>query len=137
LPYQANAQVPAGPFQNQSELVAAWQQLYDTYRVASHATLDGVSVFRKSGFGPALNGRYYVCPNDYLIRQSCPQDGPFSWVSDITAYWSQPGTSMGAATFIYVEGQLVYQRGGFGPALVKHYVYCSNRGGVYMTNCWL
>jgi hypothetical protein len=54
LPYQANAQVPAGPFQNQSELVAAWQQLYDTYRVASHATLDGVSVFRKSGFGPAL-----------------------------------------------------------------------------------
>jgi hypothetical protein len=53
--HHASAQAyPAGPFQNQSQLIAAWQQFYNTYIAASSVTLDGVVVFSSEGFGPAL-----------------------------------------------------------------------------------
>jgi hypothetical protein len=135
----ASAQAyPAGPFQNRSQLISAWQQFYNTYIAASSVTLDGVIVFSSQGFGPPANGRYYVCPGDGLIRQACPPEGPFSSVNHITEYWSQWATSTVSATYISVNGQPVYQfRDGFGPAMVKFYSFCWNRGGVYMTNCWL
>jgi hypothetical protein len=79
-----------------------------------------------------------VCPGDGLIRQACPQEGPFSSVNDITEYWSQWAESTVSATYIHVNGQLVcHYSDGFGPAMVKFYTYCWNRGGVYMTNCSL
>lgn len=133
---KADAQVvPQGPFQNQSALIAMWQQFDPSG--AAYVYLDGQLVFQRGGFGPAASGRYFTCPGGSVIRTSCPQNGPFSDVNAIVGYWSPWAASTVSATYIYVDNQLVYQfPDGFGPAMLKHYVYCPNRGG-YMTNCSL
>lgn len=133
---RAEAQViPQGPFQSKTQLISAWQN-FDPYG-AAFVTLDGRQVFQREGFGPAASGTYFTCPGGSTIRLNCPQNGPFKDVNAIVSYWSPWAASTVSATFIYVNNQLVYQfSDGFGPAMVKYYVYCSNRGG-YMTNCSL
>lgn len=126
---------PEGPFQNVDEVIAAWTQ-YVPFLSATVA-VDGQTVYKRSGGGPARGGWYYTCPSDGLIRMNCPTEGPFQNTNTIIDYWSQTSTG-GAALYIFVDGSLVYQRFGFGPGTGKSYVFCPKRpGGGYMTNCSL
>lgn len=128
-------QVPQGPFNDYSQLIAAWQQ-FDTSG-AARVFQDNQLVFQREGFGPAAVGYYYGCAAEGLIRiNRCPENGPFYSIGAIQAYWSQWAAATVTATRITVNSQLVYSyTDGFGPAMVKNYVYCANRGA-YMVNCY-
>lgn len=127
-------QVPQGPFNDHNQLIAAWQQ-FDVYG-AGFVYQDNQLVFQREGFGPAAVGYYYSCVAEGLIRiNRCPENGPFSSIAAIQAYWSRWATATVSATRITVNNQLVYSyTDGFGPAMAKNYVYCANRGA-YMVNC--
>ncbi len=128
-------QIPQGPFRDVNRLITAWQQ-FDV-NGAGYAYIDNQLVFQREGFGPAAVGYYRNCVAEGMIRLSaCPENGPFSSISAIQTYWSRWAASTVTATYIYVNNQLVYQYpDGFGPALVKSYVYCSNRRA-YLVNCY-
>lgn len=127
-------QIPQGPFTGVPDLVQTWQQ-FDPWG-AGFAYVDGTLVFQRMGFGPAASGRYFICPQDAMIRMNCPAEGPFQTSQAIIDYWRQ--ADPWGATYLYLNGQLIEQRFGFGPANVKFYVTCSNRpGGGFMTNCSL
>ncbi len=130
----AAQQVPQGPFTDYRQLIAAWQQ-FDIYG-AGRAFQDGQLIFQREGFGPAAIGYYYGCPAEGLIRiNRCPENGPFYSIGAIQSYWSQWAAASVTATRITVNNQLVYTfTDGFGPAMTKNYVYCTNRGA-YMVNC--
>lgn len=125
---------PQGPFNDYNQLIAAWQQ-FDVSG-AGFAYIDNVLVFEREGFGPAAAGYYYNCAAEALIRSTrCPENGPFRSINAIRAYWSRWASATVSATVIYVNNQEVYNYpDGFGPAMVKSYVYCANRGA-YMVNC--
>ncbi|MCP3097798.1 hypothetical protein LZ198_02800 [Myxococcus sp. K15C18031901] len=57
------------------------------------------------------------------------QDGPFASTAALASYWSTQSTGS-ALTQIYVNGKLVYQRSGFGPAFVKQYFQCYDGSGI-------
>ncbi len=125
-------QIPEGPFQSVQSLVQTWQQ-FDPAG-AGYAYVDGTLVFQRYGFGPAAVGYYYVCPQDALIKLNCPAEGPFRSAQAIIDYWRQ--ADPWGATYLYLNGQLIEQRMGFGPANTQYYVTCNNRpGGGFMTNC--
>ena len=128
-------QIPQGPFNDYSQLIAAWQQ-FDTSG-AARVYQDNQLVFQREGFGPAAVGFYYGCAAEGLIRiNRCPENGPFYSIGAIQSYWSQWASATVNATRITVNSQLVYSyTDGFGPAMVKNYVYCANRGA-YMVNCY-
>jgi hypothetical protein len=129
-------QIPQGPFQNVSAVIAAWTQF--SAPIASYAYVDGQLVYQRSGFGPAAVGRYFTCPSDNVIRMNCPQEGPFQSVNAIVSYWSSWNVTYPRSTTITVDGSQVYYFAGFGPGFGLNYRYCANRpGGGYMTNCAL
>jgi hypothetical protein len=127
-------QVPQGPFNDYNQLISAWQQ-FDVSG-AGYAYIDNQLVFQREGFGPAAVGYYYNCVAEGLIRLGrCPENGPFRSISAIRNYWSRWANATTTATYIYVNNQLAYTfSDGFGPAMVKYYVYCPNRSA-YMVNC--
>ncbi len=127
-------QVPQGPFSDYSQLISTWQQF--DISGAGYAYIDNQLVFQREGFGPAAVGYYYDCPAEALIQMGrCPENGPFSSINAIRTYWSRWASATVSATTIYVNNQLVYSYpDGFGPAMVKSYVYCANRRA-YMVNC--
>jgi hypothetical protein len=125
-------QIPQGPFQDVPSLVQAWQQ-FDPAG-AGYVYVNGTLVFSRFGFGPAASGRYFICPQDSLIKLNCPAQGPFQNSQAIINYWRQ--ADPWGATYLYLNGQLIEYRMGFGPANVQFYVTCNNRpGGGLMTNC--
>jgi len=129
-PVSASAQSSAdGPFESAADLYEYWDAQYSSHGM--HIVLEGQTVYSRFGFGPYLYVAYFNCP-DGLIRQNCPPAGPFRNVEGIVGYWSQFAPSHAAA--VYVDGQLVYSRYGFGPAVGAAYVSCPSRGAL-MTQC--
>lgn len=131
-PTDAHAQSADGPFANASELQDYWAAQYGGHGM--NIVLDDQTVYSRFGFGPYFYAAYFTCPGEGLIRRNCPTEGPFANVDAVIGYWSQvPGAH---AMAIYVNGQLVYSRYGFGPAFYKAYSHCANRSGL-MTDCSL
>ena len=79
--------IPQGLSQNAQSLVQAWQQFDPSG--ARYAYVNGTRVLQRYGFGPAATGRYFVCPQDSLIKLDCPAQGPFQRARAIIAYWRQ------------------------------------------------
>jgi hypothetical protein len=127
-------QIPQGPFNDYSQLIATWQQ-FDVSG-AGYVYLDNQLVFQREGFGPAAVGYYSSCHAEGLIRLGrCPENGPFRSITALRNYWSRWASATVTATYIYVGNQLTYTYSdGFGPAMVKYYVYCPSRNG-YMVDC--
>ncbi len=57
------------------------------------------------------------------------EEGPFATTDALVEYWTARNTN-GATTQIYVNGKQVYQRAGFGAAVVKQYFRCYNGSGI-------
>jgi hypothetical protein len=49
-------------------------------------------------------------------------EGPFQSINDLIVTWDQFAPYV--AAYVFVDGQLVYQRRGFGPAASKRYFIC-------------
>jgi hypothetical protein len=132
-PTDVLAQSPEdGPFSSAAELQSYWAAQHGGHGM--QIVLDGTPVYSRFGFGPYLYAAYFTCPGEGLIRRNCPTEGPFANIDGVIGYWSQvPGAH---AMAIYVSGQLVYSRYGFGPAFYKAYTSCNNRPGL-LTNCAL
>lgn len=65
-------------------------------------------------------------------RAQSGADGPFESSADLYDYWdAQFG---GHGMHIELEGQTIYSRYGFGPAVGAAYVYCPSRGAL-MSQC--
>lgn len=118
-----------GPFESSADLHDYWDAQFGGHGM--HIELEGQTIYSRYGFGPYFYASYFQCP-DGLIRRDCPLFGPFRNTDTVIAFWSQFAPSQAAA--VYVEGQLLYSRYGFGPAVGAAYVYCPSRGAL-MSQC--
>ena len=129
-PGAARAQSNAdGPFASSADLHDYWDAQFGDQGM--HIELEGQTVYSRYGFGPYFFASYFQC-SDGLIRRDCPPFGPFRNTDAVIGFWSQFAPTQAAA--VYVEGQLVYSRYGFGPAVGAAYVYCPGRGAL-MSQC--
>jgi hypothetical protein len=72
----ANAQShgPDGPFYNVYELTDAWAQFHQGH--TNWLYLDGNLISSGVGWGPAVTGQYYNCPDGLIHHDECPSTAP-------------------------------------------------------------
>lgn len=87
LSTSAMAYGPEGPFQNVSELSAAWAAYYPGS--AAYVYLDDTLVYSRSGFGPAANGNYVTCGDTRIHQGNCTTSVPAAVICSCEHYGSQ------------------------------------------------
>lgn len=68
---------------------------------------------------------------DEAAQAADPSQGPFASQIALVNFWTNTQTG-GAATQIFLNGHKVFDRAGFGPALLVEYFAC-NAGGIWET----